>query len=67
MRFIPGAPAAQAQLKVWRDQLQDLRPLYPVVIPFLLWVFIRSYQQEQERLRLERLAPVLRPEKRLKS
>ncbi len=65
IHLIPGAAAVQTQVNIWRDQLRDLRPLYPVVIPFLVWVFVRSYQQEQERLRLERLAPILRPEKRL--
>ncbi len=67
LRFIPGAAAAQTQLQIWRDQLQDLRPLFPVVVPLLLWFFLRSYQQERERLRLERLTPILRPEKRPKS
>lgn len=66
LKYIPGVPAAQAQLQVWREQLEDLRPLFPVVIPYLLWVFLRSYQREQERLRLERLEPVLRPEMRAK-
>jgi hypothetical protein len=65
IKLIPGAPAAQAQLTTWRDQLQDLRPLFPIVIPYLLWVFVRSYNQEQERIRQDRLAPILRPEKRL--
>ena len=65
IKLIPGAPAAQAQLTIWRDQLQDLRPLFPIVIPYLLWVFVRSYNQEQERIRLDRLSPILRPEKRL--
>lgn len=65
LRAIPGVAAARAQTDVWRAQLSELRPLYPVVLPFLLWVFVRSYRAEQERLRLERLDPVLRPEKRL--
>lgn len=65
IRLIPGVPAAQAQLATYRDLLRDLRPLYPFLIPYLLWVFIRSYNQEQERMRLDRLAPILRPEKRL--
>ncbi len=65
IKLIPGAPALQAQLNVWQEQLRDLRPLYPVVVPFLVWVFIRSYNQEQERMRLDRLAPILKPEKRL--
>ena len=65
LRFIPGAAAAQTQLKIWRDQLSDLRPLFPIVVPFLLWVFVKSYRTEQERLRLERIDPILRPTKRL--
>jgi hypothetical protein len=64
LRFIPGAAPAMTQLRIWRDQLEDLRPLYPIVVPFLLWVFVRAYRNEQERLRLERVAPILRPEKR---
>lgn len=65
IKVIPGGSAIQAQLSTYREQLQDLRPLFPVVIPFLVWVFIRSYNREQERLRLDRLAPILRPDKRL--
>ena len=65
LRLIPGVPAARAQLQVWQDQLADLRPLYPVVIPALLWIFLRSYRQEQARLRLERVDPILLPSKRL--
>jgi hypothetical protein len=65
LRLIPGAPAVQAQLATYRDLLRDLRPLYPILVPYLIWVFIRSYNQEQERMRLGRLAPILRPEKRL--
>ena len=38
LRFIPGAAAAQTQLQIWRDQLRDLRALYPFVVPYLLWV-----------------------------
>ena len=67
LRAIPGYPAARAQIEAWRTQLQELRPLYPVVVPFLLWVFVRAYNAEQERLRLERVDPVLRADKRLPS
>jgi hypothetical protein len=66
-RNIPGIRPAQAQLTMWRDQMRELRPLYPVVLPFLLWVFTRAYQKEQERLRLEQLEPILRPDKRPQS
>lgn len=65
MRYIPGAAGLRAQLAVWQEQLAELRPLYPFVLPFLAWVFARSYKSERERLRLERLTPILRPEKRL--
>ena len=67
IRYIPGAPALSAQLDVWRAQMAELRPWYPVVLPFLAWVFVRSYRDEQERLRLDRVDPILRPSKRLKS
>ena len=65
IRYIPGAAGVSAQLGVWQEQLAELRPLYPIVLPILAWVFVRSYNSERERLRLERLTPILRPEKRL--
>lgn len=65
LRAIPGGAAAQAQIQIWRAQLRELRPLYPVVLPFLAWVFVRSYRKEQDRLRRERLDPILKPEERL--
>lgn len=65
LRLVPGASAAKVQVGIWRTQMSDLRPLYPIVIPYLLWLFIRNYNKEQERLRLSRVAPVLLPDKRL--
>ena len=65
LRLIPGGAAARTQIDIWRAQLRELRPLYPVVLPFLAWVFVRSYRSEQERMRRARLAGVLRPEARL--
>ena len=67
LRYIPGAAAARIQIDIWRAQMEELRPLYPIVLPFLAWVFVRSYRAEQERLRLERVDPILRPDKRLPS
>ncbi len=46
--------------------MRELRPLYPVVLPFLAWVYARAYRREQERLRLERIDPILRSDKRLR-
>ncbi|HSH82311.1 MAG TPA: hypothetical protein VLA19_27605 [Herpetosiphonaceae bacterium] len=46
--------------------MRELRPLYPVVLPFLAWVYARAYRREQERLRLERIDPILRFDKRLR-
>ncbi len=66
LRLVPGAAAARLQLDIWRAQMRELRPLYPVVLPFLAWVYARSYRSEQERLRLERIDPILRTDKRLK-
>ena len=65
LRMIPGYSAAQIQLMIWRAQLRELRPLYPVVLPFLAWVFVRAYRDEQERMRLDRIDPILRADKRL--
>jgi hypothetical protein len=65
LRALPGGAAARVQIDIWRAQLRELRPLYPVVLPFLAWVFVRSYRAEQDRLRRERLDPILKPEARL--
>ncbi len=66
LRLIPGGAAARLQFDIWRAQMRELQPLYPVVLPFLAWVYARAYRSEQERLRLERLDPILRSDKRLK-
>ncbi len=65
LRLIPGAVAARVQFDIWRAQMRELRPYYPVVLPFLAWVYVRSYRSEKERLRLDQLDPILRPDKRL--
>ena len=65
LRALPGGAAARVQIDIWRAQLRELRPLYPVVLPFLAWVFVRSYRAEQDRLRRERLDPILKSEARL--
>ena len=65
LRALPGGAAARVQIDIWRAQLRELRPLYPVVLPFLIWVFARTYRAEQDRLRRERLDPILKPEARL--
>jgi hypothetical protein len=65
LRALPGGAAARAQVDIWRAQMRELRPLYPVVLPFLVWVFARTYRAEQDRLRRDRLDPILKPEARL--
>jgi hypothetical protein len=45
--------------------MRELRPLYPVVLPYLAWVSWRAYRGEQDRLRRERLDPILKPSARL--
>jgi hypothetical protein len=65
LRLIPGGAATRNQIDIWRAQLRELQPLYPVVLPFLAWVFVRAYRGEQDRMRRARLAPVLRPELQL--
>ncbi len=44
--------------------MRELRPFYPIVLPYLAWVFVRSYREEQERMRRTRLAPILKPSAR---
>lgn len=65
LRLVPGGAGAQAQIGIWRAQMRELRPLFPIVLPYLLWVYYRAYQKEQDRLRRQRLAPILRPGARL--
>ena len=64
LRLIPGGAALRTQLDIWQAQLRELRPWYPFVLPFLAWVFMRSYRDEQERMRRTRLAPILKPSAR---
>jgi len=61
LRLIPGGAAARVQFDIWQAQLRELRPLYPVVLPYLAWVFVRAYRTEQDRLRRERVEAVLKP------
>ena len=65
LRLFPGGAAARAQFDIWRAQMRELQPLYPVVLPFLAWVYWRAYRGEQDRLRRERLDPILKPSERL--
>lgn len=46
------------QVAFYRRQLEDIRPWWPVAVPMLLFVFTRSYNQEQDRLRAERVQPL---------
>ena len=64
LRFIPGDAARRRQIDIWRAQMRELRPFYPIVLPFLVWVFVRSYRDEQDRMRRTRLAPILKPSAR---
>lgn len=65
LRLLPGGAAARAQIEVWRAQMRELRPLFPIVLPYLAWVYWRAYRREQDRLRRERIDPILKPDKRL--
>ena len=67
VRNIPGIRPAQAEFTMWRDEMRELGPLYPVVLPFLLLLFTRAYQKAQERLGLAQLEPIRRPHKRPQS
>ncbi len=64
LRRIPGDSARRRQLDIWSAQMRELRPFYPIVLPYLAWVFVRSYREEQERMRRTRLAPILKPSAR---
>ncbi len=52
------------QVETYMRWIRDLGPWWPVAAPVLLFVFSRTYQQEQERMRQERVE-LLRYEKRL--
>ena len=34
------------------DNLRELRPWWPVLLPLMLWVGVRTYQREREAVRL---------------
>ncbi len=52
------------QVEFYLRQMEDLRPWWPIAMPVLLFIFVGSYRQEQERLREERVQP-LKAEKAL--
>jgi hypothetical protein len=52
------------QVEIYLHRLEDLRPWWPIVGPVLLFVFVRAYNQERERMRVERVQP-LKDEKAL--
>lgn len=40
----------RAQVEDYRQKFQDLRPWWPVLIPFLLWRGKRAYDQEMKNV-----------------
>ncbi len=37
-------------LRLFWDNLQELRPWWPVLLPLLLWVAVRTYRRERQAL-----------------
>jgi hypothetical protein len=52
------------QVETFLRWVDDLRDWWPIAVPVLLYVFGRTYQQEQARMRQERVDE-LRRERRL--
>jgi hypothetical protein len=55
---------ARHQAKTFAKQADDLRPWWPIAIPALLFVFVRSYQDEQKKMLEERMR-ALKQEKQM--
>jgi|GEM_PF-4204886 len=49
---------ARHQFKTFAKQASDLGPWAPVAVPVLLFVFARSYQDEQKKIQEERVQPI---------
>lgn len=47
-----AAPQMTAVRMFW-NSFRDLQPWWPVIIPILLWVGVRTYQKERAVLRRE--------------
>ena len=61
VRLFRSGQAGRAT-RAWQ-QGDSIRPLLPISVPLLLWVYNRTYNKEQARMR-EARAQVLRTEKR---
>jgi hypothetical protein len=46
------------QLKTFAKQADDLRPWWPIAIPALLFIFVRSYQGELQKMHDERMSAI---------
>jgi hypothetical protein len=51
------------QIETFLRQGTELGPWAPIAVPFLLYVFVRSYQNEQKNMQAERTS-MLKQEKR---
>lgn len=51
---------ARHQIETFIRQAIELGPWAPVAVPFLLYVFGKSYQDEQKRMQEERVRPLKR-------
>ena len=53
---------ARQQIETYIRQITELGPLGPLAVPVLLFIFVRSYQDEQKKMLAER-TQVLKQEK----
>jgi hypothetical protein len=52
------ARGARHQLKTFARQAEDLRPWWAIAVPALLFVFVRSYQDELKKMQAERMQEI---------
>lgn len=45
---------AQQATQAWQRG-DPIKPLLPIAVPFLIWIYDRAYRDEQQRLREERV------------